>query len=78
MRLRNFMAAIGAAALVASPTMAAANQAAPLSVASSARASAEDTDASKLAGGGGLLAVLGLGAIIVAAIVIGEDGSNSP
>ena len=78
MRMRNIMAALASAALVATPTLAAANPAAPLSVSKSVRASSSNKDASQLAGGGGLLAVLALGAVIVAAIIIGEDGSDSP
>lgn len=78
MRARKYLAAIGAAALVATPTLAAANPAAPLSVSSSARASADNGGASQLAGGGGIFAVLALGAIIVGAIIIGESGDDNP
>jgi hypothetical protein len=78
MRIRDIFGGIAALALVASPTMAAAaNPAGKLSVAPSARASATKGE-SNLAGGGGLLAVVALAAVIVGAIIIGESGNDSP
>ena len=78
MRFRNLLTGMAAFAMVAAPTMAAAaNPAASLSVApASARASAHKGD-SKLAAGGGIFAVLALGAIIVGAIVIGTSGDSN-
>lgn len=78
MRFKNILAAISAAALTIAPTVASANPAAKLSVASSVRASAAEGD-SKLWKNGWLPVVV-LGVVAVAAIVIltnDDDKSDS-
>ena len=77
MRFGKLLASFGALTLAVAPTMAsAANPAAPLSVApAAARASTYKGDSNL--SGGGLWAVLALGAVIVAAIVIGSNGGGS-
>lgn len=79
MRFKTILAAVSAAALAAAPTAAiAGNPAASLSVASSARASAEAGDSKFI--GGGWLPVIILGVVAVASIVAltSDDDPSSP
>lgn len=79
MRFKTILAAVSAAALMSAPTAAiAANPAASLSVASSARASADEGDSKFI--GGGWLPVIILGVVAVASIVAltSDDDPDSP
>lgn len=82
MRIRDLMTMLSATALVAAPTVAMANPAAPLSVSSSVRASASHKDSSSFVGGPGST----IGLILFAAVIAGgiylavddDDGPDSP
>ena len=81
MRIKSLTAAAAALAMVAAPVAASANPAQSLSVASSARASASNENASSLVGGTGMVIGLVLAAMFAAALVLPgsmDDGPDSP
>ncbi|MBW6532026.1 hypothetical protein ACYZX9_04435 [Sphingomonas citri] len=76
--LKSIIAAGSALALTATPALAAANPAASLSVAKSARASAVGKGKSELAAPGAIVGLVLAAAVVVAGVIIAvDDGDDS-
>jgi len=76
MRFRTLPLLAAAAAIVATPAMAAPNAAASLSVAKSARVGASSADGSKLVTGGAVYALAGFLAFVAAVVIVREVSND--